>query len=137
MIIELSESKWLVINWIVWKRTVWSNDWCLIELFVIRSNILNDLAVCKRMHSANAANLSNNWVRKVIHWELCKKLTFDYLMIHAHTRICPGEWNACNSLKFWHTNKSSSPTQKSRSRIINSKKKENLLYGGAQIEKQR
>ena len=40
-------------NWIVWNRIIWSfnfvltNDWCLIELLVIHSNIWNYLIACQ------------------------------------------------------------------------------------------
>ena len=39
----------------------------------------------------------HEWVGKVIHWELCKKLKFD------HTTKWYIEWDAYNSLGFWDT----------------------------------
>ena len=29
--------------------------------------------------------------------------------IYAQTRICPGKWDALNSLRFWDTNRSPNP----------------------------
>ena len=37
----------------------------------------------------------HDWVGKVISWELCKKMKFDYYqMVYAQTRIHPWEWKA-------------------------------------------
>ena len=39
-------------------------------------------------------------------------------MVHTQTRICPGEWDAQNSLGFWDTNRSSDPSQKRILKIV-------------------
>ena len=36
-----------------------------------------------------------DWVGSVIHWELCKRLKFDYADVwYTQIRICPRKWNA-------------------------------------------
>ena len=46
----------------------------------------------------------HDWVGKVIHREVCKKLKFDNThMVHAQTRIHLGEWDAQNSVWIWDT----------------------------------
>ena len=59
-----------------------------------------------------------DWVGKVIHWELYKKLKFDHtirLMVFAQTSIHLGEWDTKLS-GFWDTNRSPIPRQKTRPR---------------------
>ena len=48
-------------------------------------------------------------MRKVIHWELCKKIQiWPYeQMVYTQPSICPGKWDTKTPQRFWHT--SSSP----------------------------
>ena len=41
----------------------------------------------------------NDWVGKIIYWELCKKLKFDHYeqLVYAQSSICPGETSANSS----------------------------------------
>ena len=43
----------------------------------------------------------HDWVRKVIHWELCKRLKSDHTtkMVYVQTRIHPREWASLRILR--------------------------------------
>ena len=59
-------------------------------------------------------------------------------MVYPQTRICPGKWDAQNSLGFWDPNRSPNPDQKTKPSDSQKKKKkkkkkkmkENLLNSG-------
>ena len=59
---------------------------------------------------------SQDWVRKVTHWELnLKSKIWRYEQeVYAQPRISLGEWNAETFLKFWDINGSSNQGQMSR-----------------------
>ena len=48
---KLRRNKWLMLNWIAWNKTVgsfnsvYTNDWCLIEMSLIYSNAWNHLTL--------------------------------------------------------------------------------------------
>ena len=58
----------------------------------------------------------NDWVMKLIHCELCKKLKFDHTnkwYMHKLEYVSENEMYK-NSLRFWDTNRSPNPDQKTR-----------------------
>ena len=65
-----------------------------------------------------------DWVGKVINWEICKKFKFEQ-MIYAQPSICPGEWDAPTPMGFWDTNGSLNLSETTRP-YDNQQKKENL-----------
>ena len=65
---------------------------------------------------------SHNWMSKVIHCDLCKKLKFKQ-MVDAQPRIRPREWDTQTSLRFWDTNGSPNLSQTTRSDNYQQKKR--------------
>ena len=68
----------------------------------------------------------HDWVGKVIHWDLCKKLKFDHTTkwyIHKPESVLENKLH-----KIWDTNGSSNPSKRPDLPIFN--KNENLLYSG-------
>ena len=63
--LKLNANKWLMLNWIVINRTVWSfncvltNDWFLIELLVIHSNTWNLLTLLTYVYKSY---ICINWI---------------------------------------------------------------------------
>ena len=78
-----------ITNWFVRNKTVWSinyvkiNDWCLIELLVIDSNIWNDLTLL------SYAKLKC-WIERFDHLTVCKQMTclIELLVIHSNAWNC-------------------------------------------------
>ena len=54
----------------------------------------------------------HEWVDKLIHMGLWKKLKFDHT--NAQPSICPGKWDAQTPLRFWDTNRSPNLGQTTR-----------------------
>ena len=55
----------------------------------------------------------HDWVDKLIHMELCKKLKFEQI-VYAQSKICLEEWDVQTPLRFWDTNGSSNLGQTTR-----------------------
>ena len=68
-----SANKWLMLNRIVWNRTVCSfnyvqtNDWYLNEFLVMHSNTWNHLTICQRMSLGLLKNVINKMYLQIIY----------------------------------------------------------------------
>ena len=66
---------------------------------------------------------TQEWVGKVIDWEVCKKLKLDHTTKRYKTGIRSGEWDVENSLGSWDTNGSPNSDHKTKPSICWQKKR--------------
>ena len=120
---KLCASKCIMINWIVWNRTVFTfkNEWCLIKLLVIYSNTWNYLTLLTYVYKSYISNIyiyiyiyiymnKPDLALNNIQWLACHKTKLNqfthswekYRWIHVFPKGISLKWNANCLVKDWN-----------------------------------